>query len=373
MASEIRKNIVSLQHPIYEGLITPDQLGLKAGGSVVSRILHGGRQEGVLELVIDSGDLKFSILPTRGMGIWWAQYKGKDLFWKSPVTEAVHPMYVNLQANDGLGWLDGFCEGVVRCGLAWNGAPGKDKVVDERGDTVEITLPLHGRVGNIPASEVYVESFEKDGQTRLSVVGILYEQTAQFDKYRLVSRTSIAIGGNEIELCDEVTNLSSERKAPLELLYHINAGPPAVSANGRMVFSGKVEPRDDYAPDDLNSQSAFIKPQPGFTEQCYFIDLKASDDSQTGTMAVSGAGDFAVYEKHFKNQLKCFTQWRGMGSDEYVTGLEPGTSLSNSRGQERQAGRLEFLEPGETRKFDLSIGATDCPEAIERLIDVMER
>ena len=88
-----------------EGVIRSQDLGLPPGGKVIVRRLHGGRQEGVIEVVVDAGDMKVSILPTRGMGIWWAKYRGKGLFWKSPVREAVHPRHVDLESRGGLGWL----------------------------------------------------------------------------------------------------------------------------------------------------------------------------------------------------------------------------------------------------------------------------
>ena len=55
-----------------------------------------------------------------------------------------------------------------------------------------------------------------------------------------------------------------------------------------------------------------------------------------------------------------------MGLDEYVNGLEPGTSLPNPRGEERKAGRLEFLQPKETRHFHLTIGAIEEADAVSK-------
>jgi hypothetical protein len=46
------------------------------------------------------------------------------LGWDSPVKEVVHPQFINLQSRGGLGWLEGFNEWMVRCGLEWAGHPG---------------------------------------------------------------------------------------------------------------------------------------------------------------------------------------------------------------------------------------------------------
>jgi murein DD-endopeptidase MepM/ murein hydrolase activator NlpD len=48
------------------------------------------------------------------------------LGWNSPVKEVVHPRLINLQSRGGLGWLEGFNEWMVRCGLENNGHPGVD-------------------------------------------------------------------------------------------------------------------------------------------------------------------------------------------------------------------------------------------------------
>lgn len=348
-----------------EGVIRSQDLGLPPGGKVIVRRLHGGRQEGVIEVVVDAGDMKVSILPTRGMGIWWAKYRGKGLFWKSPVREAVHPRHVDLESRGGLGWLEGFCEGMVRCGIACSGAPGVDESIDDTGGIMMVELPLHGFIANIPASEVTVAGMRHGKRSFLSITGVLHEDAAQFDKYRLVTRTDVEIGGNEIAIHDEVTNTSRERTAPFEMLYHINFGARALGKGSRMVFRGDVAPYNARSAEGLDEHASFPGRTKGFVEQCYFIDLAPDARGGTGAMLVDPKVDFAVYELHNKRQLKCFTQWKQTGADEYVTGFEPATSLPNNRSVERTSGRLEFLAPGETRAFDVTIGALDRKNAIQ--------
>ena len=75
---------------------------------------------------VDNGALSYSILPTRGMGLWKGRYRDIDLGWSAPVIGPVHPKFVDLSLRGGLGWLTGFDEWLCRCGLAWNGPPGDD-------------------------------------------------------------------------------------------------------------------------------------------------------------------------------------------------------------------------------------------------------
>jgi len=290
MKKRSEKVVVSARTGVVAGVIKSEDLGLDPGGKLTVRTLSGGRQEGVVEIVLDAGDMKLSLLPTRGMGIWWAKYKGKSLFWKSPVREAVHPAHINLERNGGLGWLEGFCEGMARCGMAFNGAPGVDEIIDNTGAVTSVTLPLHGKVANIPASTVTVAGKRRGGRQILSVTGELFEEGVFMDKYRLVSRTDVAIGGSEIAIHDEVTNLSKERTAPLEMLYHINFGGSALGRGSRMVFKGDVCPRDERAAEGLDEHTSFVGRTKGFTEQCYFFDLGTYAGDNTGAMLIAPKG-----------------------------------------------------------------------------------
>ena len=85
-------------------------------------VLSGGRRDGVEMLVVDSGSVRAAILPTRGLSLWRANFDGLDCGWKSPVDGPVHPQWVPLSEPSGLGWLDGFDELLVRCGLRNFGA-----------------------------------------------------------------------------------------------------------------------------------------------------------------------------------------------------------------------------------------------------------
>lgn len=100
--------------------------GTPSGWSVTKETLRGGLRDGVDLIAICNGPLTFSVLPTRGMGIWKGRFRDLDLGWQSPVRGPVHPAFVNLTDRNGIGWLAGFDEWLCRCGLASNGPPGSD-------------------------------------------------------------------------------------------------------------------------------------------------------------------------------------------------------------------------------------------------------
>ena len=91
------------------------------GWSVRKIALRGGKQDGVDLIIVDNGKLKFTVIPTRGLGVLSVSIGDVTLGWKSPVQEVVHPRHINLHSRGGLGWLEGFNEWLVRCGLESNG------------------------------------------------------------------------------------------------------------------------------------------------------------------------------------------------------------------------------------------------------------
>jgi len=101
--------------------------------SIRKQTLRTGLSQGVDLLTVSNGIFELDILPTRGMGIWQGHAGDIRLGWDSPVKGPVHPAFVNLEERGGTGWTAGFDEWIVRCGLAWMGAPSTDTVRDPFG------------------------------------------------------------------------------------------------------------------------------------------------------------------------------------------------------------------------------------------------
>ena len=134
-----RWTLTDVSNGVYvdEIKLTHDSVGGTAKGyEITKRTLRGGLCDGVDMIHIDNGRLEIDVLPTRGMGLWKAWLDGEEIGWQSPVRGPVHPKYVPLMEPGGLGWLEGFGELLVRCGLESNGAP-------EFGDNGRLVYPLH--------------------------------------------------------------------------------------------------------------------------------------------------------------------------------------------------------------------------------------
>lgn len=318
------------------------------GLSAQCEVFRGGLSDGVEMLTITNGDLVLRILPTRGMSVWDMAFKGKRLGWKSPVRGPVHPAFVDLGEPSGLGWLDGFDELLVRCGLESNGAP----EFDENG-TLKYTL--HGRIGNKPAHKVTV-SIDPDTK-EITVVGVVEETRFHFLKLRMTTTIKTKAGEKGFRLHDEVENLS-ESPAEMQMLYHCNFGDPLLDAGSRVVAPTKtIVPRNAHAATGIGNWSSYEAPQAGFEEQVYFFELLANEQGATQAMLKNAHGTEGALLKFNKKQLPCFTVWKNTASlaDGFVTGIEPGTNFPNPRSYEGEQGRFVQLAGRGTVGFDFAL------------------
>ena len=170
-------------------VIDPSLLHCSESGnwSVVKTRLKGGLSDGVDIIEVNNGKLSFTVIPTRGMGLWRGSCDGCSLGWDSPAKYPVNPMFLNMMEQGGLGWLKGFNECIVRCGLNSNGAPGMDSVIDNNGNLSEVMLSLHGNIANLPANYVEVSVVPDGAKTKIVVKGIVDEARCFCPQYRLVS------------------------------------------------------------------------------------------------------------------------------------------------------------------------------------------
>lgn len=362
---------------IESGRVDEETLSLGTGHAwrVEKKTLRGGLQAGIDLVEVDNGVFSFTIVPTRGMGIWKGLYRGIPLGWKSPVRDPVHPAHVDANDRGGLGWLKGFNEWIVRCGMESNGAPTNDVVIDNNGNEATVFLPLHGKIANIPARFVEVR-IDLAPPHRITVVGVVDEAMMFGPALRLTTHVSTTPGANSFSISDRITNLNS-RPAEMQMLYHCNYGPPLLEAGSALVAPVRsVSPRDATAQKGVATFSEFGAPQPGFVEQVYFYELAAQRDSgQTAVLLRNARGDLGSSLHCSLDQLPCFTLWKNTAATEdgYVTGLEPATNYPNPKPFERKQGRVVRLDAGETRRMDLTVAVHDGRENVRNVERSIER
>lgn len=318
--------------------------------------LGDGFERGVRMADFRTGSgFEFTVLVDRGMDISWAAFAGASLSWRSQTT-AIGPAFYE---PEGLGWLRGFHGGLVNtCGLTYLGAP----VIDEGQE-----LGLHGRASYIPAAN-FASGGDWDGdEYEMWVTGQL-RQASVFEEYVILRRRiSARLGESRLFIEDNVTN-EGYQTTPHMQLYHINFGFPVLSEHTELLATSEVQPRDEIAAGGIDDYTRFQLPTPDYHEQAFYHLPKADAEGYTQVALVNrdfrnGHG-LGGYIRFRLDELPYLVQWKMMGQTHYVCGLEPTTNWVEGRAKERAEGRLQFLEPGETRHYKVEIGALTSQDEI---------
>jgi len=349
--TNVEQNVYIETSQLTSRQLTPD---CHVPWSVHKYVLHGGKQEGVEVIEVNNGRLSFKVLPTRGMSIQQVVMDDVRLGWDSPVKGIVHPKYINLQTRAGLGWLEGFNEWMVRCGLEFFGGPGTDEFIDNTGKKAKMDLTLHGKIGNTPASVVEV-LIEHEPPYRIRIRGRVDEAILHGPKLEIWTQISTTPGSNTFRISDRITNRSAVEQE-FGILYHANYSTPLMEQGARFIAPvRRVTPINEHSASDLSTYDLYPAPMPGFAEQVYCLSLWADKNDRTKVMLRNAAADKAVSMAYSVKQLPYFTLWKNPVAceDGYVTGLEPGTGFPRNRSIERKFGRVPKLAPHQSRSFKI--------------------
>ncbi len=260
-------------------------------GGIRDYTFNDGKAKGVRAIEINTGKLRFVVLPDRGMDIAQAYYKENAVSWISK-TGITSPQYYD---KDGFGWLRGFYGGLITtCGLKNVGVPYNGQ-------------GLHGRIANIPAEKVSVCAKWQGNDYIMTVSGLMRE-SAVFGENIVLKRTITAkLFDEEFTVEDTVINegFADEKIA---LCYHCNFGYPLVREGAKIV---NVQPElvDIHAPVH------------GKEEECVGV-------LHSGAVATAGIenGEIGAYITYKRDALPEFLVWKMLGESEYVVGLEPRTT-----------------------------------------------
>ena len=325
--------------------------------------LSEGRADGVDAVDVKTGTgLNYTVLPGRGMDIAWTEYKGVPISYMSN-TGVNHSSRYD---SNGMEWLSNFFAGLLTtCGFSNVGGPCENvhPVIGKR------TLGLHGKLTNIPASQVSTfEGWEGDKYV-MSVSGKMRESCLHGENITLRRTIKSILGENKIILHDYIEN-ESNRVQPCMLLYHMNLGYPVLSENSRLVIASDTEKMrfaSDTAQKEKDIYSVFNEPVNGYAERCYFHQVKTDKDGNTHVMVVNDELELAVVFTYKPEQLTCLTEWKMLNEGEYVLGIEPGTANPIGREKTEKEGKLKTLDIGETHQVDITIEIVDGKENIEKI------
>ena len=349
--------------------ITSKSLGVKSATpfTVTTKTLHGGRQEGVMLVEIDTGAMKITVVPNRGMNVAQAVSGKVRLGWKSPVHEIVNPAFLDQGARNGIGWLEGFNDLLTRCGYEWVGHAG----ADEDGTM----LTLHGLAANIPASDVILSVDEKPPYT-IRLKGLLREQAFKKVDFTIATELNTVPGAKSFTINDRLTN-NGDYPKEYQALYHSNFGPPLMEKGAKFAAPVReVSPFNDYAGKLLSTWQTYQDRTKDFDEVVYNVFPYGDENGNTLTMVHNAAGTLGASIAYNVNALPAFSLWKNMDTDAqgYVTGMEPGTSFSYNRKYQRDLKLVPTIGPKEHRDFILTYSLLDGKDkvdaALKRIADI---
>jgi len=327
------------------------------GCSVERVILHGGKSEGVNLVRINNGKLSMTVIPTRGMSILEIVHGDVRLGWDSPVRSPVHPAFINLESRGGLGWLEGFNEWMVRCGLEYAGHPGVDKFINNTGDEAEMMLTVHGKIGNIPASVSSVV-IDRKPPHRIRIRGTVHERMFYGPKLELNTELSTEPAAATFRIDDTITNHGAFDQE-FQIIYHGNYGSSILEEGAKIYTATKsVAPMNGHAAQSIRNWQTYAAPTKGFIEEVYLFEPIADASGHAMAVLANSSGDLATSVRWSTRELPYLTVWKNTADkrDGYVTGIEPATGYPFNRSVERKAGRVPKLAPGATRSFSLEFG-----------------
>jgi hypothetical protein len=320
--------------------------------------MRHGLSDGVRVLRIHGIGWSSTWIPTRGMGLAEV-HLGKFRFgWQSPVRGPVHPHWVPLMEPSGLGWLDGFDELLVRCGISSNGAP-------QFADNGRLELPLHGRIANLPATTL---ELDLDGEGNLVVFSQVVESRFHFDKWLLQSTMRLSPRQARIEIRDQVSNLSAQTRES-QMLYHFNIGQPLLDEGSRVhVPCERVVPRNPLSAANIDSWPTVAAPKAGSAEQVYFCKPIADSDGKSTAVLRNADQTHAARIDFGVASLPYFNLWKNSAAPEdgYVVGMEPATNFPNPKRFESQHGRTVSLPADGSVTYELTLAFSDrASEVVE--------
>lgn len=319
-----------------------------AGGGCATRVA-----------LVDTGaGLRFTVALDRGGDIVDARFNEFALAWLSP--NGLLPP--NPAYHAGIEWLRGWAGGLVTtCGPEYVGGP--------REEAGAMTT-LHGRYSSQAAQIEMLRNPDPHQGRHEMELGLLVRDSRFFGPVFEIRRTiHCTLGVPEIHIEDAVTNRGDARTAH-HWLYHCNLGWPLLDQGSRFIFRGKsqywivppppgqdiVQPLSSAAMNKLKRVPAPMAEHAGSGERGLIVETEAERDGWCRIGLINDKLKLGLEISYPKKALPRMANWQHYGPrGSYACGLEPfsGSLLGSKRDKHKLA--QPFLEPGETRNYQLKL------------------
>jgi hypothetical protein len=323
--------------------------------------LGDGIERGVRVLEFRTGTgYAFDVLVDRSMDVGRCELNGRALAWLSP-TGVVGPWFAEPM---GLGWFRSWGGGMlVTCGLDHTLLGG----VDAASNFHQLIKPteeygLHGRIGFMPARLTgYGERWDGD-ECLLWAEGVVRQAAVFGEAMELRRRIEARVGESRFTIHDEVENVGFDPASHM-YLYHVYVGWPVVDAGSEyLIPAPEGVPVAEYPTRDYRR---LTEPNQGFPEECYEHVVTSEPAGTVPVAVVNRSLGLGAYQVYRKAQFPFHTMWRMLGEGIYGVAMEPTTNRDAGRFDARERGELAYLAPGESRTYDIEIGALDGAKAID--------
>ena len=325
-------------------------------------VLTQGKARGTRAFDINNGaGLEFTVLADRCLDIGKLSFKGINCSYLSK-TGFVSPAYYG---GDDASFFRNFNGGfLTTCGLR--------NVGSSCNDNGEF-FALHGRISNTPGEEVCASTDWEGDDPVMTISGKMREARFFGENLLMKREISCLYGKNRIRMKDCIANMGFKSE-PLMLLYHFNLGYPLLDEDAILLSPSRtVVPRDAEASKGTHNWQQMQPPTQAYSEQVFYHDLKTDSDGNTCVAIVNKRLELAIAFHFNKKQLFNLTNWKQMGEGEYVLGIEPGNCYVGGRLDPRNADVMTYLEPGQSKHFEVEIEVVSGTDEILMLESQINR
>jgi hypothetical protein len=304
--------------------------------------LTDGKADGMK--IIDAANaagVSLTLFESRCLDIARLSYKGVNMSFGSKAGWVSPQNYASVESD----FTKHFQAGMLyTCGLENIGPPCEKDGAQ---------LPQHGTIGMTTAEDVCARV---DWESSAVIVQGTVRNSRLFGgSLALHRKITIPVFESSVTIEDTVAN-EGFTKEDIMLLYHFNFGYPMLDESAKLYINeDSMKPRDEVAESGKDKWNVFEAPTAGRPEEVFYHDPKKEEDGLVHVKlenSALGMGGELIFDKA---QLPKLVQWKSMMAGDYALGLEPATTFVEGYANEKKAGRVTTLAPGEKKNYKLTL------------------